>query len=79
MPKVDGRQVLAEMKEHDDLKRLTVVVLTTSAQEEDVLRSYDLGVNSFITKPVNMNQFVEVVQALGHYWFDIVVRTPSGE
>ncbi len=79
MPKVDGKQVLVEMKKHDDLRHLTVIMLTTSAQEEDVLRSYDLGVSSYITKPVRMEQFFRVVQAIEEYWFQIVVLPPTGE
>ncbi|MBC8402054.1 MAG: response regulator [Candidatus Marinimicrobia bacterium] len=77
MPKVDGRQVLAEMEKHPDLRRLAVVVLTTSQQEEDVLRSYDLGVNSYITKPVDMDQFIQTVQSLEEYWFQVVVLAPT--
>ncbi len=79
MPKVSGRQVLAEMKKHDALRLLTVVILTTSAQEEDVLRSYDLGVSSYITKPVEMDQFFRVIQTIGEYWFQIVVSPPKGD
>ncbi len=79
MPKVSGRQVLAEMKKHDALRLLTVVILTTSAQEEDVLRSYDLGVSSYITKPVEMGQFFHVIQAIEEYWFEIVVLPPQGD
>ena len=77
MPKMDGKQVLEEMKKHDDLRCLTVIVLTTSAQEEDVLRSYDLGVNSYITKPVEMSQFFKVVHAIEEYWFQIVRLPPK--
>ncbi len=78
MPKVDGKQVLAELKKHDDLRRMTVVILTTSSEEEDVARSYDLGVNSYITKPVDMDQFFHVIQAIEEYWFEIVVLPPRG-
>ena len=79
MPKIDGRQVLAEIQKDPKLRRLSVVVLTTSSQEEDVLRSYDLGVNSFITKPVGIDQFIRVIHALEEYWFQIVVLPPVGE
>lgn len=73
MPKKDGRQVLQELKQHERFDTLATVVLTTSKQEEDILRSYRLGVKSFITKPVDFNQFTEVIQALENYWFQIVV------
>ncbi len=79
MPKVDGKQVLEEIRKHDDLRHLTVCMLTTSAQEEDVLRSYDLGVSSYITKPVEMGQFFRVIQNIGEYWFQIVVSPPKGD
>ena len=72
MPKQDGREALAEIKADESLRRIPVVVLTTSSDEQDVLRSYDLGVNSFITKPVSFEGLVEVVRILGHYWFEIV-------
>jgi DNA-binding NarL/FixJ family response regulator len=58
---------------------MAVVVLTTSRQEEDILRSYELGCNSFITKPVDMNQFMQVIQALERYWFQIGVLPPKTE
>ena len=74
LPKVDGRQVLAEIKADPGLRRLAVVVLTTSQQEEDIIRSYDLGANSFITKPVNVDQFARAIRTLEEYWFEIVVR-----
>jgi CheY-like chemotaxis protein len=77
MPKVNGKQVLEEMQKHAVLRRLTVVVLTTSAQQEDVLRTYDLGVSSYITKPVEMDQFARVIQALEEYWFQIVMLPPK--
>lgn len=72
MPKVSGRQVLERLKEYPELDHIPVVVLTTSSQEEDILRSYDLGCNSYITKPVNLNRFINVVRELGHYWFELV-------
>lgn len=72
MPRLDGREALAEIKKSQDLRRIPVVVLTTSKAEEDVLRSYDLGVNSFITKPVTFEALVELMQVLGRYWFEIV-------
>ncbi len=78
MPKLDGKQVLAELKRHDDLRHLTVCMLTTSAQEEDVVRSYDLGVSSYITKPVEMDQFFHMIHTTEEYWFKIVVLPPQG-
>jgi len=72
MPKKDGREALAEIKSDSDLRRIPVCVLTTSAAEEDVFRSYDLGVNSFITKPVTFTGLVEVLNAWSRYWFEIV-------
>lgn len=78
MPKLDGRQVLDEIKKNSELKTIPVVVLTTSKQEEDVIRSYNLGVNSYITKPVDMKQFQEVITSLSNYWFEIVVLPSKG-
>lgn len=72
MPKKDGRECLREIKSDDDLKSIPVIVLTTSKAEEDILRTYDLGVNSFVTKPVTFMELVEVMKNLGNYWFDIV-------
>jgi CheY-like chemotaxis protein len=72
MPKKDGRECLKEIKSDDELKSIPVIVLTTSKAEEDILRTYDLGVNSFVTKPVTFVELVEVMKNLGNYWFDIV-------
>ena len=72
LPKKDGREVLAEIKDNPTLKRIPVVVLTTSKAEEDIYRSYDLGVNSFVSKPVNFSGMTAVMKALGTYWFEIV-------
>ncbi|MGK7393987.1 MAG: response regulator [Candidatus Cyclobacteriaceae bacterium M3_2C_046] len=72
MPKKDGREVLKEIKKDPRLRKIPVVVLTTSKAEEDILKSYDLGVNSFITKPVTFDELVEVIRDLGKYWFGIV-------
>ena len=77
MPKKDGREALAEIKGDPDLRRIPVVVLTTSKTEEDVLRTYDLGVNSFITKPVSFQGLAEAMRVLSRYWFEIV-RLPNG-
>ncbi len=78
MPRKDGREALKEIKAHADLKDIPIVVFTTSKAEEDVYRSYKLGVNSFITKPVTFENLIEVMQMLGKYWFEIVTL-PSEE
>ena len=72
MPKKDGREALAEMKADPSLRSIPVVVLTTSKDEEDVFRSYDLGVSSFITKPVTFAGLVEVMRTWQRYWFELV-------
>jgi CheY-like chemotaxis protein len=72
MPRKDGRQALAEIKNNPDLAHIPVVVLTTSAEEEDVLRTYELGANSYITKPVTFEGLVHAVGVLGQYWFSLV-------
>ncbi|MBV9311750.1 MAG: response regulator [Solirubrobacterales bacterium] len=77
MPKKDGREALAEIKSDPSLRQIPVVVLTTSKDDEDVLRTYDLGVNSFITKPVTFAGLVEVMSTWTRYWFEIV-ELPNG-
>ncbi|WP_161891015.1 response regulator [Pontibacter russatus] len=72
MPKKDGREALKEIKGDDHLRVIPVVVLTTSKAEEDILRTYDLGVSSFITKPVTFASLVDVMKTLSKYWFEIV-------
>ncbi|MBI5385300.1 MAG: response regulator [Verrucomicrobia bacterium] len=72
MPRKDGREALKEIKEHPHLRRIPVVVLTTSKAEEDIVRTYDLGVNSYITKPVLFDSMVETIRVIGKYWFEIV-------
>ncbi len=72
MPRMDGREALAHIKQDPVLRRTPVVVLTTSKSEEDVFRSYDLGVNSFIIKPVTFERLVAAVRTLTEYWFSIV-------
>ena len=72
MPRKDGREVLKEVKAHPELKRIPVVVLTTSEADQDILRSYDLYANCYIKKPVNFEQFIEVVKGIEHFWFSIV-------
>ena len=72
MPKKDGREALAEIKSDQALRSIPVVVLTTSKDEEDVFRTYDLGVNSFITKPITFAGLVEVMKTFQRYWFELV-------
>jgi len=72
MPKKDGREALREIKGHPQLRQIPVVVLTTSQAEEDIFRTYDLGGNSYITKPVTFEGLVGVMKTLRQYWFDIV-------
>jgi len=77
LPKKDGREVLAEIKADEQLRRIPVVVLTTSSAEQDILRTYDLHANCYITKPVNLDQFVAVVKAIEEFWFSIVMLPPG--
>lgn len=79
MPRMDGREALKEIKSDPQLRRIPVIVLTTSKAEEDILRSYDLGVNCFISKPVTFAELVEVTKALGKYWLEIVELPPNTE
>jgi len=72
MPRKDGREALREIKADPDLRRIPVVVMTTSKAEEDIYRSYDLGANSFITKPVTFERLVDMMRALGQYWIEFV-------
>lgn len=76
LPKKDGREVLEEIKADPALMRIPVVILTTSAAEEDILRSYNLHANCYITKPVDMDQFVKIVKVIEDFWFTIV-KLPS--
>ncbi len=78
MPRKDGREALKEIKSDPHLRHLPIVVLTTSKAEEDIYRTYDLGVNSFITKPVTFDGLVSVMRALGRYWFE-TVELPHGQ
>ncbi len=76
LPKKDGRQVLAEIKADPGLKRIPVVVLTTSSAEEDILKTYDLHANCYVTKPVDLEQFMRVVKSIEDFWVT-VVKLPS--
>jgi CheY-like chemotaxis protein len=77
MPKKDGREALQEIKAAPELRHIPVIVLTTSKAEEDVYRSYNLGASSYITKPVTFESLVEMMKALGRYWFEIVELPPQ--
>ncbi len=72
LPRKDGREVLAELKSHPDLKTIPVVVLTTSQSEQDVLRSYELHANCYVVKPVDFAQFMAVVKSIEHFWLAVV-------
>jgi len=78
MPRKDGREAIREIKADEELRQIPLVVLTTSKAEEDILRTYNLGVNSYITKPVSFDGLVEVMQGLRRYWFEIV-ELPESE
>lgn len=77
MPRKDGRTVLKEIKESKELHRIPIVILTTSKAEEDIIRTYNLGVNSFICKPVSFDKLVDIVKTVGHYWIEIVALPPE--
>jgi CheY-like chemotaxis protein len=72
MPRMDGREALKEIKSDPILRRIPIVVMTTSQAEEDIYRSYDLGANSFITKPVTFDRLVDLMRVLGQYWVEFV-------
>ncbi len=76
LPKLNGPEVLQRIKDEPDLKRIPVVVLTTSTAEQDVLKSYDLNANCFITKPVDLDQFFKVIRTIDEFWLN-VVRLPE--
>ena len=78
MPRMDGREALTLIKADPDLRSIPVVILTTSKAEEDIIRSYDLGVNSFITKPVTFLGLVDVMKVFTRYWLEIVELPPEG-
>ena len=72
MPRKDGREALKEIKAQPEFRRIPIVVLTTSKADEDILRTYDLGVNSYVTKPVTFDSLVDTIKIIGRYWFEIV-------
>ena len=77
MPRKDGRTALREIKASPILQRIPIVILTTSKAEEDIVRTYNLGVNSFICKPVTFDSLVEIVKTVGRYWIEIVALPPE--
>jgi CheY-like chemotaxis protein len=79
LPKKDGREVLAEIKQDESLRRIPVVILTTSRAEEDVVRSYNLHANAYVTKPVDLKQFFDVVRAIEGFWLAVVTLPPCGK
>lgn len=76
LPKKDGREVLAEIKKDPDLKRIPVVVLTTSDDEKDIFRAYDLHVNAYVKKPVDLDQFMRIVEVIENFWLSVVKLPP---
>lgn len=78
LPKKNGQEVLAEIKADEDLKRIPVVVLTVSKSDEDILKSYNLHANCYVTKPIDLNQFIKVVKSIEDFWFTIVKLPPNG-
>ena len=77
MPRKDGRTVLKEIKSDPVLHRIPIIILTTSKAEEDIIKTYNLGVNSFICKPVSFDKLVDIVKTVGHYWIEIVALPPE--
>lgn len=78
LPRKDGREVLAEIKSDDNLKQIPVVILTSSRDEEDILKSYNLHANCYITKPMDLTQFIKVIKSIEDFWFTIVKLPPKG-
>ncbi len=76
MPRMDGREALQAIKADPELRRIPVVVLTTSRAEQDIVQSYDLGVNAFVTKPVTFEELANAIRVLGNFWFEIVKLPP---
>jgi CheY-like chemotaxis protein len=77
LPRKDGKKVLEEIKSDAHLKRIPVVILTVSSDEQDIIETYDLHANCFITKPVDLNQFIQVVKSIESFWFTIVNLPPN--
>jgi CheY-like chemotaxis protein len=79
LPKKDGREVLASIKANPKIRHIPVVVLTTSKSEEDIVRSYELQASCYVTKPVDLDQFLEVVKSIGDFWLAVVKLPPGGD
>lgn len=79
LPRKDGREVLAEVKNDEDLKHIPIVIMTISQAEEDILKSYNLHANCYITKPIDLNQFIKVVKSIEDFWFSIVKLPPKND
>lgn len=79
MPRKDGREALKEIKADEKLRKIPIVVLTTSKAEEDIIKSYDLGASSYIVKPVTLQSLMEVARSLGEYWMEIVTLPPANK
>jgi CheY-like chemotaxis protein len=77
LPRKDGREVLEEIKAHPDLRRIPVVVLTTSSAEEDVVKTYDLHANCYIAKPIDLARFIRAVKAVENFWLTVVQLPPT--
>ena len=79
LPKKDGREVLAEVKQDPDLRRIPVVILTISNNEEDILKSYNLHANAYVTKPLGLEQFAKITRSIEDFWFTVVKLPPNGK
>ncbi len=77
LPKKDGREVLQEVKQDENLRNIPIVVLTTSTAEEDILKSYNLHANAYITKPVDFDQFIKVIKSIAKFWFETAELPPK--
>jgi CheY-like chemotaxis protein len=77
LPRKNGREVLAEIKADPELRKIPIVVLTTSSAEEDILRAYDLNANCYVVKPVGFNNFMQAMQSIRHFWFSVVTLPPE--
>ena len=77
IPKMDGTEVLAKIKEDEDLKRIPTAILSSSKAEQDIVKSYDLHANSYVLKPVDMSMFIEVAKAIENFWFSVVLLPPN--
>jgi two-component system, chemotaxis family, response regulator Rcp1 len=79
LPKKDGREVLADIKSDENLKRIPVVILTSSQAEDDIARTYNLHANCYISKPINLDKFVKIIRAIDEFWLGIVTLPPDGK